>query len=370
MSTCSKLAAIFGVAVLAAAQDAGQQGLLHFSSLPADSPVVIVAADYGDQNPVVRGGAMILDLHLALTLRNVSPRRIRGITLSVVAQQLTPGGSGSISVPSLDVAPGETFPVRADMRLLRPVQAGVQPHVMVTLDGVLLDDLSFFGPDRLHSRRTLTVWEMEARRDRGYYKGLLERQGPDGLQKEILAELAQPTEQPQVGLQVVPRGRATNQEPGRDVKLAFLEMPDSPVEPMQGAATVVGNEIRAPRIEVRNRSDRAIRYLEIGWILKDQQGREFFAGSVPADLSLPPGKTSQVLQDSALRFPERSSIDGMTGFVSNVEFNDGALWIPSRKALSDPLLSRVLAPSPEQERLIQIYRTKGLKGLIQELNKF
>ena len=62
-------------------------------------------------------------MHAALSLRNSSQRRIRGITLAVLAQEVTPGGKGSISVPSLDVAPGETFSVRVDLQLLRPLGA-------------------------------------------------------------------------------------------------------------------------------------------------------------------------------------------------------------------------------------------------------
>ena len=43
----------------------------------------------------------------------------------------------------------------------------------------------------------------------------------------------------------------------------------------------------------------------------------------------------------------------MTGFVSSVEFADGSYWLPSRSALNDPKLSRVISPSPEEQRLAQ-----------------
>jgi hypothetical protein len=33
-------------------------------------------------------------------------------------------------------------------------------------------------------------------------------------------------------------------------------------------------------------------------------------------------------------------------------------------------LLRVLAPSTEEQRLTEIYRSKGLKALVEELNKF
>ena len=90
-------------------------------------------------------------------------------------------------------------------------------------------------------------------------------------------------------MEVVRGARATNFEPEKQVQFAFLSLPDSPIEPMGGMARIAGNEARAPRLEVKNRSDRAIRYLEVGWILHDRSGREFLAGSVPAELNLAPG---------------------------------------------------------------------------------
>ena len=86
--------------------------------------MAVLASDHGDSNETARGGAMLLDLHAALSLRNSTQRRIRGITLLVTAQEVTPGGKGSVTVTSLDVGPDETFPVRIDLRLLRPLAGG------------------------------------------------------------------------------------------------------------------------------------------------------------------------------------------------------------------------------------------------------
>ena len=343
-------------------------------ALPNDSPVTVVSADFGDSNEMARGGAMLLDLHAALSLRNSSSRRIRGITMLVMAQEATPGGKASVTMTSLDVGPQETFPVRVDLRLLRPLQASGAAPVEISLDGILFDDLSFYGPDKLSSRRALTVSEFEARRDRKYFKSLLAEGGSQKLQQAMVESLAHQADRPAFDVQVVRGGRATNFEPEKEVQFAFLKLPDSPIEPTDGMARISGNEARAPRLEVKNRSDRPIRYLEVGWILHDRNGREFLAGSVPAELQLGPGQKSQILQNSTLKFPQRGgqplAIEGMTGFVSSVEYADGSVWIPSRADLGTPQLQRVASPSGEEQKLVQIYRKKGIQGLIAELNKF
>ena len=321
---------------------------------------------------------MVVDLHMGLSLRNSSAHRIRGITLLVLAQEMTPGGKASVAVPSLDVSPSQAFPVRIDLRLLRPLDAGAGPLVEVRLDGVLFDDFSFYGPNRLNSRRSLTVWETEAQRDRQYLKRTLAQSGPEGLRREVLESLERQADRPRIDVRLARGGRSTtvgSQE--RQVKFAFLKFPDSPIDPMEGWAEITGAEARAPRIGVVNRSNRAIRYVEIGWLVKDRQGREFLAGSVPAsegDMMLPPGAAGQVLADTAMRFSrnggEPVAIEGMTGFVSQVEYADGKVWVPNRTSLDNTRLLRALAPSPEEQRLTDLYRQKGLNALIEELKKF
>lgn len=363
---------LIAVAAAGWAQGPESRGSLKID-FPKDSPVTVVSplsADWGQSNAMARGGALLLDLHTSLSLRNVSQRRILGITLVVLAQDVTPGGKGSVSVPSLDVAPDETFPVRIDLRLLKPL-GGEGAVVQVGLDGVLFDDLSFYGPNRLNSRRSMTVWELEAQRDRKYFKSILERAGAEALQKEMLASLSRQADRPRIGVQLVRGGRVTNYDADQDVRFAFLHFPDAPVEPMDGLAHIAGNEAHAPRIQIQNRSSRPVRFAEIGWIVQDQQGREYMAGSVPAELNLAPGQKTEILQDTALRFPQQTAIKGMTGFVTSVEYADGRFWIPSRAELaSDARLQRVVAPSPEEQRLVQIYHKRGLKALIEELNRF
>ena len=375
MSMCSKwIVAAFAGAMALCAQDAPFDP--HSSidiKLPPDSPVALLSTNVRDSGVTQRGGALVIDLHMALSLRNSDSRTIRGITLLVTAQEVTAGGKASVAVPSLNVAPGQAFPVRIDLRLLRPLQAGAGPLVQVSLDGVLFEGLDFYGPNRLNSRRSMTVWEMEAERDRRYFKSILASAGPEGLQREMLSSLARQDERPHIDVRMS-RGRSVTSvgEPERMARFAFLKMPGAPVEAIDGWAEVAGNEARTPTIQVVNRSARPVRYVEIGWIVKDRQGREFLAGSVPAaegDLLLPPGQTGRVLQDTALRFSRNAgepvAIGSMTGFVSHVEFADGRVWVPGRKALS-----AVMAPSPEEQRLADLYRTKGVGAVVEELRKY
>lgn len=346
-------------------------GSFHIN-FPKDSPVTLVSADMGPSRAEARGGAMMLDLHTVLTLKNSGRQNIRGVSLLVLAQEVTPGGKASVTVPSLFVPPGEVFPVRIDLRLLRPLAAGSGPLVQVALDGILFDDLTFYGPNRLNSRRSMTQWELEARRDRKYFQAMLESSGPESLRKEILASLGRQADRPRVDVQVARGGRSTNVEPEREAKFAFLHFPDAPVETLQGAARISGNEARFPNIEVRNRTEKAISYLELGWLVRDRAGREFIAGSVPSDVAIAPGQKANITQQTALRFTERTipvPVEGMTGFVASVEFADGKLWIPTRGELGDPRLLRTLAPSPEEQRLTDLYRKKGLPAVIEELKR-
>src|SRR5260370_11777096 len=73
-------------------------GVLPKIEFPKDSPVALLSSDYGDSSETPRGGAMLLDLHAALTLRNSSQQTIRGITPLGMAQEVTPGGTGSVTV--------------------------------------------------------------------------------------------------------------------------------------------------------------------------------------------------------------------------------------------------------------------------------
>ncbi len=229
-------------------QNSAQQNLAHKIDFPHDAPVTLAGDEWGGSAATVRGGAYAIDVRVALSLRNASQRRIR----EHHADRARAGGYAGRQRFDLRAQPGRCrrakhFQCAAICTCCGRSAAGASPMVEVSLDGVLFDDLNFYGPDKLHSRRTMMVWELEARRDRQFFKALLEQSGRDGLQKEMLASMARDADRPQFGVQMV-RGRATNTAGERDLQFAFLQFPDAPVEPTGGMARIAGNEARATEV--------------------------------------------------------------------------------------------------------------------------
>jgi hypothetical protein len=363
------------------AQDAPLANSSVSIDLPPDSPVVLLRIDTGTSRTTARGAALMLDLNLSLTLRNTSANRIHGVTLRVVSQEVALGGIGSVFQPDLDIGPGEAFPVHITTKLMRPAQMTGGPLLQVSLDGVLFQDLSFYGPDRLHSRRIMTASEMEAQRDRAALKRLLAQGGNQALKDAVLKILARQDSLPRLEGRIVRGHTVTNAgmaavNPERQEKFAFVQFPDSRLELRQGSTLIAGSEARAPAIEVYNSSDSPVKYVELGWILTDPSGRAYMAGSLPSTgpaFSLPARGATQVRQENTLEFSINGhplSISKVTGFVSQVEFADGRVWVPSRQDVEAPLLRQVLEPSVEEERLANLYVTKGLPALVEELKKY
>jgi len=347
-------------------------------NLPNGSPVERLGVDKRDSRISPHGGALMVDLDMLLTLRNASTNRIHGITLRVVSQETAMGGKAWVCIPRLNVAPGEVFPVHIVQKLVRPTALGAGPLVEVSLDGVLFQDLSFVGPDLLHTRRNLVAWEMEAQRDRNYFKQILVRGGAKALQNAMLQEMVRMQDRPQLDRPQLRRGPVVTSAAApvaeRSQKMALVAFADSPVEVVSGSAVVAGAEVSAPHIEVRNRGAIAVKFVEVGWLVEDQSGQSYLAATVPSsqdDLGLAAGKTATFSQDTSMKLSrngEALNIRGMRGYVSQVEFADGKVWVPSRQNLDDPALRNVLPPSAEVLRLSEIYR-KGLDQLIAELNK-
>ncbi|MCC6537612.1 MAG: hypothetical protein IT162_08695 [Bryobacterales bacterium] len=347
-------------------------------NLGADSPVSLLGNEWDSSRVSDRGGAQVLHLAGQLLLKNGSNRHIRGVSWLVQTRDNTPGGRASVTKASLDVAAGETFPLKVELRLLRPLAVGRAgaPEIEVALDGVLFDNLSFYGPNLLDSRRVMVAFEAEAQRDRRHFLSVLQAKGAEALRAECMTSLARQSALARADVQMARRTTTTASEGERRLEFAFLRFPDSPVEAFAGAASVLGAEARAPRVEVANRSTRAVNYIEVGWLVRDGRGREYLAGAaVPSRTKLAPGQKAAVAEAGTLRFSEPAggapvAIDGMTAFVSQVEFADGSVWVPSRAALADPGLEKAIAPSAEEQRLTNLYRRKGLNALIDELKRF
>jgi len=369
---------LLGAAALLA-QDAPLSNSSVSINLPADGPVALLNISTGSSRTSAVGPQLLLDLNLSLTLRNISNNRIHGVTLRIVSQEGALGAVGSVSQPSLNVGPGEAFPVHITTKLMRPAQLAGGPLLQVNLDGVLFQDLGFYGEDKLHSRRTMIASEMEAQRDRLALKKLV-AQGGD-LKAAILKILQRQNDLPQLQGRIVRGHSITNAavaaiSPERQEKFALVQFPDSPVELRQGTVMVSGNEARTPSIEVANRTDRPVKYVEVGWILTDSSGKAYMAGSLPSSdpaFSLAAKATGQVRQENSLVFSTKGqsfNIRNVTGFVSQVEFADGKVWVPNRQSLeSNALLQQVMAPSVEEQRLANLYVTKGLQALADELKK-
>ena len=111
--------------------------------------------------------------------------------------------------------------------------------------------------------------------------------------------------------------------------------------------------------------------------MTDRSGRQYLAGSVPgsgSDFYLPGGHRGKLLEDTALRLSRANSsapldIDKMIGVVSQVEFSSGKMWIPTRESLVAANALNALPPSPEEQRLTDLYRKRGVHALVQELSK-
>ena len=354
-------------------------------TVPAGVPLSIASIDAAETEINSRGGALLIDLRCTLSVRNTSKAAVRSVSFSVFTQEGTIGGKASVAVPSLNVAPDGTFPVRLNLRLLRPLPAPENGLVSVVVDGVLLSGLTFFGPDKLDSRRRLMVWEMEADRDRAYFKAALAAGGKEKLREEILASFQRQQDRPR--LQARPAGRggrvlssAARARTGNQVALAFLDVPESPLEALSGFAMVDGRSSGSPQVTVRNRSRKAVRYFEMGWLVDDADDKRYAAGSLPGPASrvnLGPGQSlSTSAQQRFVFFPRsrsgdsRFAIKGMTGYVSHVLFEDDSIWIPSRESLDKARLLDVTPPSPEEQRLTGLYLNKGLDALVAEIERF
>jgi len=361
----------------AAEPDPNSVGRWFTFDFPRDSPISAVSFAIENSTARPRGSSIVLDMHASFVLRNVGSKTLSGLTMRVEAPDLQ-SGKGSVTVPSLTVQPGETFPVQLDMEIVRPVAVGrraTRSLVQLSLDCALFSDLSAYGPDQLHARHSLMVYQLEARREREYLVSLLRNQEWAKLRDELNFGLPDASQR-SLGLEFI-RGPLSGVVREKSFAVSPVTFSGAPVQPIGGGAQVSGNEVRSPYVELRRTSNRAVRSLELGWIVRDDHGRDFVGGSIPVTLSTEAVQSVKITDSAALRFSngvgQPMVIDALRAFVSDVEFSDGKLWIPSRldieEATSDPVLRHELASSPEQQRLAKVYRLRGTTGLAEELKR-
>ena len=340
--SCSPLS---GRSLPAAAQNRiDPQSTMHIT-LPEDSPVALLSAGWGDSTATPRGGAMLLELHTSLTFRNTDQKRVRGITLLVTAQDVTPGGKASVSVPSLNVGPGEVFPVRIDLRLLRPLTNGNGPlaEVSARRRAVRRPVVLRTEPSELAALDD-GVGDGGAARPPVLQATARPRNGEEGLRSEMLASLSRQADRAAGQARVAQAPRATNLAGERQVQFAFLDMPGAPVQTEGGMVRISANELRSPRVFLTNRSGKGIRGIEMGWLVKDSQGREYVAGAIPIEVGLAPHMNRSVVQDVDLQAVaarrQAARIEDMHAYLTSVEFEDGKIWIPARTGPDDHAVAR------------------------------
>jgi len=84
---CSK--SIFVSVMLAGACSLSAQNISQKIDLGGkDSPVGFISSTFQPSNATARGGAYVVDIHESLSLRNSSQKKIRSVTLAVLAQEV------------------------------------------------------------------------------------------------------------------------------------------------------------------------------------------------------------------------------------------------------------------------------------------
>ncbi len=308
------------------------------------------------------------DVHTRFSLRNVGTKPIAGLSFRILSSGGGSEGQAALILPSLQAAPGAVFPVRVDLQLPHRYSVRTQsPGVRILLDAVLWNDLSFYGPDLLHSRRRLLSFEFEARRENEYLRNLVGA----GRLSEVREELnfGLPEDQPQLTMELTPL--QVPMDRGKAITINTVSFGQAPLQLVGGGALLTDTALIGPHVLLRNSSDRRIRSVEVGFILRDERGHESRVSTLPAELALEPGQT-RVLQQRANLLLSRTKgqpivIRSLAAFVADVEFEDGSMWIPSRpdieRATDSVVLRRVLSECPETERMAGVFRRAGIKGV-------
>ena len=347
--------------------------------IPEDVPLELVSSDFGGTEFEPRGGALVIELAGAIRFRHRGPNAVRAVTLDVDAHRELMGGRAVVAVPSLNARDGEEFEVPIYLRLIRALPLPAGPAVRIATDAVLFDTLASAGPDRLDSVRKLKTRELEARRDRSFFLSRWESGGRDALAEAMQASLMRQAARPRLEIRLAGAGPATAGRGGRprEIQLAFVQDDGDPMLFESGSALVTGFVSEAPRIRVRNRTARAIRRFDIGWLAGDGDGTVYSVGSAPSDTAMRVGAGEGIEIHAAGRFelrpagdPDGSPIEWMGAYLRSVQMDDGSVWIPSRQALQESRLLQALPVSAEERRLAELYRARGPAAVVEQLREF
>ena len=95
----------------------------------------------------------------------------------------------------------------------------------------------------------MTVWELEARRDRQYFRKVLEiARAGKALRAAMLESINDQADRMQMDARVAQAGRATTSRNERQIELAFIRSFDgSPIVADTGMVRIADNEARSPR---------------------------------------------------------------------------------------------------------------------------
>ncbi len=351
--------------------------------IASDVPLSLVSKDLSKTSIEVLGAVMVIDLNCRLEVRNDSARFLRGVAVGVVTDEHAPGGKASVAIPSLNVPPDGTTQLNIALKLVRPFPPNSSHAVNLDLDGALFTNLTFRGPNQFDSRRKLLVWELEAERDRRHFKSLLATGGPEQLEKAMRASVQRQRQRPrlQAVLEQQLRQLLTPTLPAAEraqrLQVSQHDLRGAPLEIVSGSAFVAGRRVSSPEIRVKNRSEKPVRYYELGWLVRDGNGTNYTAGLIPGPKGqsrLAPGAEASTRSERQFVFGRAGTdafvISGMSGYVRNVEFEDGSVWIPPRSELAASPLESAAAVSVEEERLSRLYGSRGVSALITELATF
>ena len=223
----------------------------------------------------------------------------------------------------------------------------------------------------------MTAWEMEAQRDREYFKRVLAQNGRRRCaQSHARIRRARITAAPVAGATRRPVSSDRARRPEHQAQFAFLQFPDSPVSRWRA-----GRRWPATKCAPPNRGQKAGQAHQVRGIglAGDATKRPAVPGGLGAlrrrTLSLPArGATARACcRIPPCDFPadgQPVNIQKMTGFVSQVEFADGKVWVPTRQNLENRAWPKCWRPRPKKQRPAVLYLRKGIDALIEELKKF